>query len=231
MSKKPLKKSDAGKEWRKTRQDRKPRLISPEYHLIVTEGTKTEPNYFEGLRKEINDKYPNRLSIAIEGIGQGANTLTLLDKAEEIYSEYNRKYNLEFKHVWIVFDKDDFKEDSFDNTVKRCQELSKKSKRNNGVKFHALWSNECIEYWFLLHFSYLTSAIHRSEYIPKLTECLGTKYEKNRDDIYALLRPHLLLAIENAKSIMKSYNDTPPSKCTPGTKVYEIFDILSPYLE
>ena len=43
MSRKPLKKSDMGKSWMKPRRDSR-QMISPEYHLIVSEGTKTEPN-------------------------------------------------------------------------------------------------------------------------------------------------------------------------------------------
>ena len=41
MSNKPPKKSDENKRWRKPRRDRGSR-ISPEYHLIITEGSKTE---------------------------------------------------------------------------------------------------------------------------------------------------------------------------------------------
>ncbi len=37
MSRKPLKKSDMGKSWMKPRRDSR-QMISPEYHLIVTEG-------------------------------------------------------------------------------------------------------------------------------------------------------------------------------------------------
>lgn len=47
MSLKPPKKSDMGKSWMKPRRD-KSILLRPEYHLIVTEGTATEPQYFEG---------------------------------------------------------------------------------------------------------------------------------------------------------------------------------------
>jgi len=50
MSLKPLKKSDLGKDW--VRNDRYVRKvgIQPEYHLIVTEGTDTEPNYLRKSR-------------------------------------------------------------------------------------------------------------------------------------------------------------------------------------
>ena len=67
MSLKPLKKSDLGKDWVKNdRYDRKIG-INPEYHLIVTEGTDTEPNYFEEIRRIINEKYSDRIVLKVEG--------------------------------------------------------------------------------------------------------------------------------------------------------------------
>lgn len=223
MSKKPIKKSDLEKEWMKKRRDDR-RMIAPEYHLIVTEGTQTEPKYFTQLKDEINKKYKDRISIQIEGIGEGCNTLSLLDKAQEIVL----RSPIEFKHVWLVYDKDDFPKDDFDNTYYRCQALSK---QNDSVMYHALWSNECIEYWFLLHFNLLQSAISRREYYPGLSEYLGSKYEKNRDDIYTLLKPNLENAIRNAKQVIDANKDTPPSQCAPGTKVYEIFEKLLCYIK
>lgn len=89
---------------------------------------------------------------------------------------------------------------------------------------------KCIEYWFLLHFMALDSAIHRKEYYPKLTECLGSKYEKNREDIYTLLKPNIKKAINNAKRIADDNKGLTPSQCTPGTAVYEIFEMLESYL-
>ena len=57
MSNKPPKKSDENKSWRKPRRDRGSR-ISPEYHLIITEGSKTEPLYFERIKEIINQHLP-----------------------------------------------------------------------------------------------------------------------------------------------------------------------------
>lgn len=222
MSMKPRKKSDSKKKWMSDRRDRRI-TIAPEYHLIVTEGTKTEPQYFNGLKEDINSLYKGRISIIIEGIGQGANTLSLLERAQKIVSKEADKY----KHVWLVYDKDDFPKDDFDNTYKKCRALSE---NNDSVVYHALWSNECIEYWFLLHFMALDSDLHRSEYYPKLTECLGSKYEKNREDIYTLLKPNIKRAINNAKRIEDNNKGLPPSQCTPGTTVYEIFEVLGRYL-
>ncbi|MCX4379419.1 MAG: RloB domain-containing protein [Lachnospiraceae bacterium] len=40
---------------------------------------------------------------------------------------------------------------------------------NSELQYHAAWSNECIEFWFILHFAYYTSNNHRSEYIKFLS--------------------------------------------------------------
>jgi len=218
MSLKPPKKSDANKGWRKPRRDRS-RIISPEYHLIITEGKKTEPLYFEGLKKAVNQKYQGRIEIV--GLGEGANTLTILSAAEQMQLRSGNMY----RHIWIVYDKDDFPEDDFDNTFFRCQELS-----DDSVTYHALWSNECIELWFLLHFEYMQSNLYRGQYIPKLTTYLNSRYQKNRTDMFELLYPYLDDAIRNAKRLLKCHDKIIPSQCTPGTAVYEIFEKLKEYL-
>ena len=221
MSKKPEKKSDLNKAWKRPRRDRS-RLINPEYHLIVAEGEKTEPQYFEGLKNEINSKYPGRIDIHIEGIGQGSNTKMLVEKAKEIQSRYGDR----LQHIWVVFDKDDFPAEHFNEAVTRCNELS-----NGEITYHALWSNQCIELWFLLHFSYFDSDLHREEYFPKLTQRLGSEYKKNRDDIYSILRDHLEDAIQNSKRLMGFHKGKAPASCSPATAVYKIFDKLWVYIK
>lgn len=221
MSNKPPKKSDENKRWRKPRRDRG-RLISPEYHLIITEGTKTEPMYFDGLKKAVNQKYSGRIEIL--GLGEGANTLTILETAEKVQLRSGGKY----RHIWIVYDKDDFSEDDFDNAFFRCQELSNSTDSDT---YHALWSSECIELWFLLHFEYLQSNLHRDRYYPKLTKYLGTNYKKNSSNMFEVLYPQLDEAIRNAKRLLQNYPDAAaPSRCAPGTSVYEIFEKLRDYL-
>lgn len=74
MSLKPPKKSDLAKGWMKQRRDI-PRKIQPEYHLIVTEGTDTEPHYFGAMRDIINSTYSDHIHIGVHGAGD--NTLSL----------------------------------------------------------------------------------------------------------------------------------------------------------
>lgn len=92
MSLKPPKKSDLGKSWMKPRRD-KNILICPEYHLIVTEGTETEPQYFEAIRTIINSQYRDKIQLDIHGAGD--NTLSLLDKAMNLVMNNPNGY----KHV------------------------------------------------------------------------------------------------------------------------------------
>ena len=162
MSMRPTKKSDLGKHWLQSRGSRQPQIkLQPEYHLIVTEGTKTEPNYCETIRDEINREYKGRINLVIEGTG--FNTVSLVQRVQKIvYDSPNS-----FKHVWVVYDKDDFTSEQFNRAKEICEESS-----TEDTIYHAIWSNQCIELWFLLHFCYYQSDTHRDEYYPKLTKYL-----------------------------------------------------------
>lgn len=222
MSLKPPKKSDLNKIWMSGRRDKQIK-IQPEYHLIVTEGTDTEPAYFQVIKDEINSQYHGRIQLDI--LGAGDNTLNLFKKAEQIAADNPNGY----KHVWIVYDTDDFPAEHIDKTAELC-----KSESSDEMEYHAIWSNQCIELWFLLHFSYMHSDLHRTEYWPKLTECLNKisagKYEKNRPDMFYVLLPYVSKAIAYAKKLDADNKGKPPSKAAPGTKMYELIEKLLPYL-
>lgn len=222
MSLKPPKKSDLDKSWMKTRRDR-PKKIQPEYHLIITEGTDTEPAYFGALKDIINSAYPERIQLNIYGAGD--NTLNLFQKAKQMASASANGY----KHVWVVYDTDDFPADHINKTVELCVTESTEE-----TTYHAIWSNQCIELWFLLHFSFMQSDLHRSSYWPKLTEILSAQglgeYKKNRTDMYQILFPYMDAAIANAEKLDKINENKLPSDAAPGTKVYELIKKLKPYL-
>ncbi len=61
------------------------------------------------------------------------------------------------------------------------------------------------------------------------TNCAG-EYEKNRKDMYEILHQYMEYAIGNAKRLNASNEGKLPSKAAPGTKVYELIEILKPYL-
>lgn len=222
LSLKPPKKSDLNKSWMKKKPDRAIK-IHPEYHLIVTEGTDTEPAYFGAIKEIINKRYPEKIYLDVSG--EGDNTIGLFGRAKLLAGNNSNVY----KHVWIVYDTDDFPADHIDRVLQLCVENSTEE-----TTFHAVWSNQCIELWFLLHFSFMQSDIHRAEYWPKLTEHLkqisAGEYMKNRKDMYQILYPYMDYAIGNAKRLNALNEGKLPSKAAPGTKVYELIEILKPYL-
>lgn len=195
--------------------------LLPPRMLIVSEGTKTEPFYINGIVSKINQRYSNYTSQSniIKVIGTGRNTRGLLEYTKK-YVENNYP---EAEEVWLMFDKDDFPYDDFDNTV-----FSTNSKKGKPL-YKAAWSNECIELWFILHFDFLQSANDRKYYQERLSELLGFKYEKSCANIYTLLEDKMDVAIKNAKALI---NDSiPPSHNKPATKVYELMEKLKHYIE
>lgn len=146
--------------------------------LVVCEGERTEPNYFREL---VKDRYSEVRSEEI--IGEGRSTCALVKRAADIKDKLEHRRQLPFDRVWVVFDKDDF------NDFNEAIELATKK------GFHAAWTNEAFELWYLLHFVYLDAAISRADYIKKLEVEIrrhdGFKdfnYKKNDPGIYALLQ-------------------------------------------
>lgn len=186
---------------------------------IFTEGKRTEPIYFESKKKEIELEIRQKGMIKIKGSSR--NTLSLVDFAIN-YIE-NEKIDLTLDDCWVVFDKDDFDKD-FDNAINKAQ--------TKGLK--VAYSNEAFELWFLLHFSFMSSAIGRNDYNNKLTENLkkisGNKNYKYRkvNDIYPLIINKESNAIRNAKKILNQYNSTIPfSKKNPSTTVHLLVEDLN----
>ena len=224
MSKRPIKRSDEEKNWLKKRKNKivKTQL---EYHLIICEGTKTEPNYFKSIKEKISGS--NKEKIIIEIVGKGRGTNNLLDEAiKEVQKSANYISN-----VWLIYDKDEFTNESFDEVVNRCKRINKQEE----TIYNPIWSNESIEVWILLHFIRFDSQINRSDCIKKINENfkkedLG-RYKKNDEKLYEKLKPYLKNAIENAKWLDSKYsNKKLPSQMNPCTKVYQLVELLNKYI-
>ena len=222
MSLKPPKKSDLNKLWMKKKPDRAIK-IHPEHHLIVTEGTDTEPAYFGAIKEIINKQYPEKIHLDVSG--EGDNTISLFGRAKLLAGNNSNVY----KHVWIVYDTDDFPADHIDRVLQLCVENSTEE-----TTFHAVWSNQCIELWFLLHFAYIQTDIDRNEYCVKLSNYLlaldNGEYRKNRQDIYDILQPYMKSAIKHAKKLAKMNKNKTAYNSRPGTEVYRLVEKLLPYL-
>lgn len=197
--------------------------------LIVTEGKKTEPLYFKGMQKLIEERIGGTINVVeiplIDIFGEGIATRKLIEKTEELVN----RAKVIYQNIWVVFDKDDFED--FDQAIEEAEKRG----------YKVAWSNQCFEYWIYLHFYYSDSALHRDEWSRKLNEIfqqydLGDgMYQKNDADIFANADRYdgVNTAIKHAKRRMAEFDRTKrkPSEYDPGTTVYLLVEELKNYLE
>jgi len=193
------------------------------YYLIVCEGKKTEPNYFISLK----DKLPKGVA-NIEIVGEGKNTLSLLDKVISIRDRREKGMGgRKFDHVWAVFDRDSFPDDHFDNAISRGQSLK--------PQINCAWSNESFELWYLLHLEFIDTPVKRQDFEyrieRKLTELTGKKfsYSKNREDMYDILQRYgnETQAITRAEFLENKFEDFRYHTHNPCTRLHVLIKALN----
>lgn len=180
---------------------------APNRFLIVCEGKKTEPNYFNEIRKE--KRIPEEI-IVIKGPGY---TPKKLVEYAKIIKENNDRYKEPFNQVWCVFDRDDH---LFLNEAIQQAEA-------NG--FNVAFSNPSFELWFLLHFTDQNASIHRTIVDKKLKEYIPN-YTKSMN-VYSLIKSRQDEAINRAKVLRKMHESNKNEiTCNPSTSVDKLVENL-----
>ncbi len=174
--------------------------------LIVCEGKQTESNYFKAFELHLH------LSITVEVVGLGDNTLNLVRQAGK------RAKQGAYSQVWCVFDRDSFPAGQFNEALVLAEREG----------FKVAYSNEAFELWYLLHFYYHDTGIARVLYEDKLTERLGKPYRKNDPAMYRLLEDLQPAAIRNAQTLLDSYGEVHnPEQDNPCTTVHLLVQELN----
>ena len=101
--------------------------------LIVCEGQKTEPLYFNSLREEYRLQATD---ICITN-AKGSDPMSLVKYAIDLYKNSQKEGN-DFDFVFCVFDKDDH--------ANYKQAINEISKIKNKAEFHAITSVPCFEF-------------------------------------------------------------------------------------
>jgi len=189
------------------------------YFLIVSEGIRTEPIYFEFLSQSL----PRNLLKTIEVHGEGDNTVNVVRKAIELRNE--RKNNLllpNYDEVWAVYDKDDFPNAHYHEAIDLAQ--------RNGIE--SGHSNQSFELWYVLHFQFLQTALHRDDYIHILNRELGFRYTKNSEAVVRHIQEtgNVLRAIRWAEELEAVHEGQRPADSCPETRVYELVRRLRTYM-
>ena len=182
--------------------------------LIVCEGAKTEPNYFEAF-KTFNG---GTIVYDIDVRGLGQNTTDVVDKAIELKSKGD------YDRVWAVFDKDSFSANKFNGAIIKAQ--------NNGIG--CAWSNEAFELWYLYHFMNRVTAMNRTEYKQAISEAVNRspqykkrkvyEYAKNDKDNYRIMTTYGSMenAIRFAEAKSRDYTDQRYATHNPCTMVFKL---------
>ena len=181
--------------------------------LIVCEGEKTEPDYFKAFRMT---------AATVKAVGQAMNTMTLVNKAISI-READRQKKHVYDQCWVVFDKDDFPANDFNQAIQLAEK--------NG--FRVAYSNQAFEYWFLLHYNLYTGPIQRSQYKDLLTKLTGMTYNKTEGFgavMYNLLLNRQPQAIKNADAVLAQISHGNPAEEESSTTVQKLVKELNKYL-
>ncbi len=157
--------------------------VAPANYLIVCEGKQTEPNYFNGLKQEINKKYGNKVEVLIPNIdvkGTGMNTTSLVKYTQRIINYSHKIYG----QVWVVFDKDDYSDEQFDSAIKNCD-------------YNVAWSNPNFELWLLSHFKKVNKYVSKDDVLQELS----TEFKKNGLGEYSKSDENIFNKVTNERKL------------------------------
>lgn len=185
--------------------------------LIVTEGKKTEPEYFNDLKKYHKIHSAN---IKIDGSSDSSPD-SVVKYGRKLYED-ERSRGDAFDRVYFVFDKDTHL------TYSQALDEIKRYRRKN--IFFAINSVPCFEYWLLLHFTYTTEPFKAAgklsaadAVIQKVKKHIPD-YDKSTAGLFVQLYDQLEQAKKNAVLSIEEASKTRTDN--PSTRVHELVDYL-----
>ncbi len=156
--------------------------------LILCEGIKTEPNYFNAIKNDLQfarNLAATRIVIHETRINTAKELVKL---ALEMKKEAEKDRN-PYEEVWVVVDRDGYSKhpESFDRA------------KATGIKI--AFSSTCFEYWYLLHFEYSTGGFSDCDAVIKKLKSHLPEYGKQQNH-YPILKPKTKTALTNGEKIM-----------------------------
>ncbi|MBD5167664.1 MAG: RloB domain-containing protein [Helicobacter sp.] len=183
--------------------------------LIVCEGEKTEKNYFETLKKQLNLTNAN---VLIDPNSDSTPSSVVGYTEQKLEQDPN-----EYDEVYCVFDRDTHKD--FD----RALDMATNFNRAKNTTIETIVSDPCFEYWILLHFTKTSKIFGGSGGSPckeLQQEKVFKKNMKNYTKDYnfeKIIEKYLATAIKNANEI-NSQNEA--QRQTPYTQIVHLVERL-----
>lgn len=216
--------NSANKRQRMQLERKQGRRASYDRILIVSEGRKTEPNYFREIRARYRLQTAN---VEVQPSGLGTEPLQVVQYAKWLFENGDRRKQIQpraFEQVYAVFDRDDHH--TYFEALQLAESLNGKLKNDGkqAVSFRAIASVPCFEFWLLLHFENIQNALHRNEVMHRIKHSMPG-YEKGVEDAFAKTASRLDIATQRAEILAQQYsaNDAPE----PYTAVHELVILLT----
>lgn len=187
--------------------------------LIVCEGSKTEPAYFQALCDDLRLSSANVLVVDDQ---EGRSPSTVVGEALKRFREQKS-----FDKIFCVFDRDSHED--YDSAVSRCNSLRQVNSQAVVCKFIPITSNPSFEYWVYLHFhesaAPVVAAGGKSNGGKMLSELkiVYPSYSKANSALFEALKPRIADAARRARRINAL------GHANPHTKIVELVGYLAAF--
>ncbi len=192
--------------------------------LIVSEGSKTEPQYFSEIRSAYRLHTTN---VEVRPCETGTAPIQVVEYAHDLFVNGDRHKRIQpraFEKVYAVFDRDDH--ESYFSALGKADSLDGRLRNDTrkSVQFQAIVSIPCFELWLLLHFEDIKAPTHRDEVMTRLKQRIPG-YGKGVNGMFAATSDNLQAAIQKAEQLAQVYNaHTDPM---PYTGVVELVKLMT----
>lgn len=204
--------------------------------IIACEDSVSAPTYFQTLvEKLISEKKITQCSLVLVEHNH-TDPCGVLDDLI-VYEENGTKYT-DFKHRWIVIDRDSARVNGGGHSPENFNNALSKAKSS---EVDVAYSNDAFELWYLLHFDYRETAISRDELLKQVIaklkhcdqfkfaklDCNNVKQENYTKHIFEELYILQDTAINNAKKLMAFHGENHnPESDNPSTTIHKLVEVL-----
>lgn len=213
------------KERQKQQLERKQaRRASYDRILIVSEGSKTEPNYFGEIRQAYRLHTAN---VEVRPSEYGTAPIQVVRYAKELFEFGDRHKNIQaraFEQVYAVFDRDDH--GSYFDALDLVESLDGKLRNDNKqlISFKAIASVPSFELWLLLHYEDIQAPIRRDEVMQRLKKQIPG-YEKGATRAFSITRERLAVATRRARALAAKFDARMDTE--PYTAIVDLVNLLT----
>lgn len=198
-------------------QRRGPKRAPYDRVLIVCEGAKTEPHYFEAVRDALELATAN---VIITG-NCGSAPQSVVTEAQKRFKD-----DPDYDQIYCVFDRDGHtRYAQAMDTLSRWHPRRPGGANNKPVAVEAIISVPCFEYWLLLHFEYTTAHLANAEaVIARLKPHWHGRYHKGDASAFTATWSRHEQALTHARRAL--LDAASAGTDNPTTRVHELVEAL-----